>query len=259
MSVTLSCAWVPRGELVRLQRLIAPLRAIYQEIVVSVHADGGAEVADALMELHIPHIVYDNWSGRHATLKLALEKTESTHIHYVDMDRALRWMELHPDELATTAQAIQKTDCLILGRTEAALASHPQVLIQTEKLVNLFFSHIFGRESDFCAGSKGFSRAAAEFILTYDADARALNMDVGWAVLLQRGGFKIDYLAVDGLDYESADQFQAQASDSEVQQKVAEAYDAKAKSWAHRVRAATEITQAGLAAMDKNSATRNEL
>lgn len=251
MSVALACVWTPRGELPRLLRLHSTIRQIYPQIVAAVHLDADSEIYAGLESLAVPYVTYDNWSGRHAVLRLALAKTTSSHLHYLDMDRMLRWVETRPDELARTAEAIQHTDCLITGRTEAAFATHPQCMLQTEWLPNRFFSHWFGREMDFGAGSRGLSRRAAEFIHAHDPDGPALNMDVGWAVLLKRAGFTWDYVAVDGLDYESADQYQAQAATAEAQRQLAEAYDADPRNWALRVSVAQGMTRAGLDMMNR--------
>ncbi len=38
----------------------------------------------------------------------------------------LRWMETRPGEWRETVEKIQSCDCLIVGRTQAAYATHPQ-------------------------------------------------------------------------------------------------------------------------------------
>jgi hypothetical protein len=63
---------------------------------------------------------------------------------------------------------------------------------------------------------------------------------------LHRAGFRIDYLEVDGLEWESADQFSDQVADELEQKRAAEAYDADPKNWERRVEIAMEIVQAGL-------------
>jgi hypothetical protein len=101
---------------------------------------------------------------------------------------------------------------------------------------------------DVSAGSKGFSRPVAEFISRHAVLNQPFGTDAEWPVLAKRAGFKVEYLEVDGLDWESADRFQEQAAGSEYQIKAAEAYDADPRHWAYRVEVAREIVQAGLEA-----------
>jgi hypothetical protein len=104
---------------------------------------------------------------------------------------------------------------------------------------------------DLSAGSKGFSRRAAEFLMSNSPPGRALGMDSEWPVLLHRAGFRIDYIEVGGLDWESADHHQPQAANLETQRRAAEAYDQDPRHWAMRVHVAMEIVQAGLDAMQR--------
>jgi hypothetical protein len=75
---------------------------------------------------------------------------------------------------------------------------------------------------------------------------RAIGTDGEWTVLLHRAGFLINYLEVDGLDWESADRYQDRAAGSEAQQAAAQAYDIEPDNWAARVGIAMEIIQSGL-------------
>jgi hypothetical protein len=69
---------------------------------------------------------------------------------------------------------------------------------------------------------------------------------------LQRAGFKIDYVVVEGLDWESADHYQEQSADPESQRREAEVYDADPAHWRRRVEVAREIIQCGLEARHRN-------
>jgi hypothetical protein len=99
---------------------------------------------------------------------------------------------------------------------------------------------------DVSAGSKGFSRAAAEYILAHSTAGHALGTDAEWPLLAQRAGFVVDYLEVDGLDWESADRYQDQAADAESQRQAALNYDGDPQNWARRVDIAREIVDIGL-------------
>lgn len=259
MTITLACSWYPRGEFGRMKRLLLRLQAIYDHIAITfrVGADDESQIVQWMTEHNILFDTFEGWSGRHLVLKKALE-TNAAFIQYADMDRIVRWVELNPDELRETAQRIQQQDMLIIGRTESAWATHPRSLFETERVFNDVFSHHFGCTMDFGAGSRGLSRRAAEFIVRHATEQQALAMDTGWAVLLQRGGFTWDYVEVDGVDWETADQYRDAAADSETQHRAAEAYDLKSENWQLRVQVAQGIIQHGLMAMKRELDTTKE-
>lgn len=281
MTISLASAFHPRGEIPRLQKLLPQLRDVYTSICVSVPPTAHADDIRALEKLNIAVVVTRDWShGRHASLQLALESS-ATHIHYTDLDRLLRWVETRPDEWRATVARAQECDCLMIGRTERAYATHPRALIETEAISNLVGSFLLNvidagtrrhgdavtnspyhrvippprQIADLSAGSKGFSRRAAGFLIAHSPPGRALGMDAEWIVLLHRAGFAIDYVEVDGLDWESADQFAEQAANADAQRRAAESYDADPKHWARRVAVAMEIVEAGLDAAQRTLKT----
>lgn len=252
MTVTLTTTYQPRGEIPRLRRYYDQVRELYSAIIVSLPSDATSDDVQALEALPGLQVVINaNWShGRYAALQHALA-TPCTHVHYADLDRLIRWIETRPDELRATIQAIQQSDCLALGRTQHAWDTHPQALYQTETIYNRVFTDVLGVAVDLGSGSKGFSRRAVEFLVANAQLGRAMGADAEWIVLLHRAGFKIDTLLVDGLDYESADQYADCAANLEQQLQVAAAYDARAENWASRVAVALETVEAGLDALHR--------
>jgi hypothetical protein len=217
--------------------------------VVSIPPDADAESVALLRSLPGLILVDDGWeTGRFSALNAALA-TDAGFIHYVDCDRLVRWVETRPDELRRTVEAITRTDCLVIGRTPDAFATHPRALQDTERLSNRVFSSLLGRPLDFSAGSKGFSRAAAEFLRTACVPSGVMGTDSEWIVLLHRAGYRIDACEVDGLDWETADRYLDHAADPETQRRAAAEYDADSKHWAFRVAVAQEIVEAGFAAL----------
>jgi hypothetical protein len=247
MSAVLATTYNPRGEINRLRRLYPLLQAIYADIVISMPPVARPEDVEAVKSLpNVRAFVNTEWpQGRYMALKKSLE-TDASHVHYADMDRLLRWVEIAPDELRQTAARVEKADCLVIGRTEQAWDTHPQALRQTEKISNSVFSALLGQELDLSAGSKGFSRRAVEFLMANTAPARAMGADSEWIVVLHRAGFQIESLLVNGLDWETADRYADHAADAETQRRAAESYDTDARHWAMRVGVALEIVQAGL-------------
>jgi hypothetical protein len=162
------------------------------------------------------------------------------------MDRLLRWVETRPAEWRNAVAQIEAGDYLIMGRSASAYATHPQALVRTEAISNRLISQLVGQALDVSAGSKGFGRRAAQYLVDQTKPGRALGADGAWTVLLHRAGFRVDYLEVDGLDWETADRYQARSADVEQQLALAQAYDQDPAHWAMRVEVALEIVQAGL-------------
>jgi hypothetical protein len=206
--------------------------------------------------LHVTLSAESEWAGgRYLALRQALALPGNT-VQYADMDRLLRWVETRPDEWQAIAEEMLRHDCLIVGRTPAAYATHPKSLVRTEAISNRVISHLLGRPMDVSAGSKGFSRRAVACLLANCQPQRALGADAEWPVILQRVGFAVDYVEADGLDWESADRYQLQAANDIDQRRKAEEYDADPKHWARRVEVADEIVAAGLDALTRPLATK---
>lgn len=251
MAITLTTTWNPRGEMTRLTKLMPELRRAYQAIVTTLPPTGSQGLINELEKLGIQAIQNPDWSyGRYLSLQKALE-TPVDHIHYADMDRLLRWVETQPAEWLQALEALQNADCIVFGRSQAAYQTHPQSLVQTEQISNQVTSYLLGREMDVSAGSKGFSRSAAQFIVENTLPLRAIGTDAEWLVLLQRAGFHIQYMEVNGLDWESADRYKEQAADEQAQRQAAIEYDADPAHWARRVEIALEIVQSGLEAQQR--------
>jgi hypothetical protein len=249
MNFALATAWRPRGEGIRFQRLLPKLMEMYTWIGVSLPPDVDSRIVEQLSSLPLVEIrITSHWSeGRHTALAAAMAQL-SGYIHYADFDRLLRWVETRPDEWKAAVQALEGLDCVIFGRTEAAYSTHPQALVKTEAISNRVVSHLLGMPVDASAGSKGFSRAAAEFLLAHSRPGRALGMDGEWPVMLHRAGYRVDYMEVDGLDWESADRYQDASAGPERQSRTAAEYDRDASNWLHRAAVAEEIVAAGLEA-----------
>ena len=258
-SITLASTWNPRGELARLQRLLPRLEQVYAQRVIVLKPGVDAALAETLAQAGCRVFTPPDWSGgRLMALTQALE-TDATHIHYADMDRLLRWAETRPQEWQAALQALAQTDYLLMGRTERAYATHPRALLDTERISNRVISHLIGRAVDVSAGSKGFSRRAAQFLAAHCQPGYALGTDGEWTVLLQRAGFEMQYVEYDGLDWESADRYQESAADEARQAQSAAVYDADPVHWSYRAEVALEVVERGLAASEAMLAAPGEL
>jgi hypothetical protein len=252
MTVGLAATYDPRGEIPRLERLFPQIQGVYSGIVISLppwSKDEDVKRLEALPSVQV--IINQEWAtGRYMALKGALDG-EGDSIQYVDLDRLIRWVETRPEEWLQTVDQVEETDCLVIGRTAAAWATHPQVMIQVEQVINSTFSYLLGQELDFGAGSKGLSRRAAEFVMANTRPENALGTDVEWPILLHRAGFRVQGVLVDGLDWEIPDQYQDKAADLERQMALAKEYDEKVANWRRRVGDTVNVFAAGLDALQR--------
>ncbi len=247
VQIGLGGTWNPRGELGRLIEHLPRMTSIYSGITLVVPPDTTPEILSDLTAFSgVGVIIAQNWSwGRHLALEHALE-LDADYIQYADVDRLLRWIETRPEEWRASLLEIPGKDCVVFGRTEAAYQTHPQAILCTEEISNQVFSTLLKQPLDLSAGSKGFSRPAAEYLVVHSTPGRALGMDAQWPVMLYAAGYSIDMVWVEGLDWESADRFRQAAADPEDQKMAADLYDQDPANWAYRVEVAMEIVAAGL-------------
>lgn len=252
MSIVLATTWEPRGEFGRLKRFMPKLREFYAAMVFVLPPNADESLIRELRQMQpLQVVIAPDWKqGRYLAMEYGLQ-TNADYLHYADFDRCIRWLETHPDEFVRTVAAVQTADCLMIGRTKAAFATHPQALQKTERIINDVFSHLLGQDLDFSSGSKGFSRRAAEFLVANTSPLHGLGTDTEWPVLLHRAGFTLTRLDVDGLDWENADRYQDSAASAEQQRREADAYDTNPDHWAYRADVAQQIIEAGLKALER--------
>ncbi|HEY3186033.1 MAG TPA: hypothetical protein VGJ70_01070 [Solirubrobacteraceae bacterium] len=245
MGVTLACAWRPRGELGRWLRLRSRLDELYERVIVAVPFDAdAAQTAEAARAIGYPlRVAPARFRTRYTVLEMAFEAAGGS-VHYADGDRLLHWAETAPDELARVVPAIGEADVLIIGRSPAALATHPRALQDTEAIVNALASHLLGMAVDLGGGSRGLSATGLAAVLRHATPERF--GDAEWPILARRLGLRVDYRAADGLAWETPDHDRAAAAEVARRAAASAAYDADVGHWVGRVRTAREIVREAL-------------
>lgn len=170
-------------------------------------------------------------------------------MHCADGDRLLHWAETRFEELEVAVAAIRQSECLIFGRNDRALATHPRTLRETEAIINAVGSYLLHQPVDLGGGSRGFSRPPARAVLRHTIPENFADGE--WPVLAQRYGFRVSTLAVDGLDWETPDHFQHHAAGPDRQRQVVDQHDQDPERWARRTQTALRIVQEALAAADR--------
>ena len=210
-------------------------------VPVEIELDDG-RFLQSLADVTVVAMPKRGW-GRYLAIQKALQ-TSASHIHYADLDGLVHWIEVQSHEWQETMEMIQNADCLVIGRTEKAMKTRPQAIQQTERTINLIGSYLLSQSVDLGAGNRGFSRKAAQFLIDHSSPGRW--GDAEWPIMLHRAGFSVEYLAVDGLTWETPDRYQERAADSETQLRAAKAYDLDGENWAYRTRIALDIIKQGI-------------
>ena len=127
-------------------------------------------------------------------------------VHYLDLDRALRWIRRRPRELAAVLRVARRHRVLLLGRTPGAHRSHHLPLYATEVLANRLMGlrlGITGRV-DVLVPSFVIEAPAAASLLARSR-ARDLAIYGEWAALALGMAAEVAYLECRGLDWETPD------------------------------------------------------
>jgi hypothetical protein len=182
---------------------------------------------------------------RRKTLRLGLE-TGTSHLQMCDFDRALHWIAHYPQELEIVIADIPNYDLLVLGRTARAWATHPPYQAETEPLFNKVFALVTGLPWDVGAGSRGFSRRAAETLLALSRE-QTVGIDAEWPLLLLgQDNFRANFRACEGLEFETADRFGPEIEAAGGYRAWEKEMSADPARWAFRLRVALLIAEASV-------------
>jgi hypothetical protein len=128
-------------------------------------------------------------------------------IHFCDLDRFVHWLYRFPDELLRLPSAWGQHDLTMLVRTGRAFATHPPCQTLTEAIGNRVIAERIGiPHADAFSGSYVWSRRAARALVdaTCPRDVRFYAEGV---LAPFRAGCSIGYLEVEGLEWETPDQY----------------------------------------------------
>jgi hypothetical protein len=223
-----------------IERAGAALRELFAGAVVNATHSTVPEVLRSL-ELHLgADIVIHQQSeavigtARRDAVARSLIVSTATHVLYSDLCHVLRWIEARPDELAAAISADHPEDFLVIGRSASAFARSPQRLRDTEAIVNHIFGLVSGHHGwDTMFAIRRMSRCAAEAVVDHCTETTMAN-DVEWPLVAQAQGFRLGYLAADGLSYRTIYDFDAPTDD----------HDGDPIAWIRRVEFAAQHASA---------------
>jgi len=157
----------------------------------------------------IRHQANEAMIGRVRREAVALARPADS-ILYCDPDHLIRWVERDPDGLAEVLATKPEADLLVVGRSEAAMASMPRRLRDTEQPVNEAFRLLTGLDWDLLYAIRRLGPRAADLIVSASEEDTLAN-DVEWPLLARRGGLTLCYATSDALAYRTIEEFGAPA------------------------------------------------
>lgn len=234
----------PPGELTgQLERLLPWLTRHFAGIAVnaSPEANGAslALLAEAGAQIEREKRDFDQGVAqlgkiRRSVVDLALRMGASW-LFYCDGDRLLHWAEHYPAELAGLLQRLPEYDCTVYGRTPRAFATHPRIQTATESLINEVYAAISGRAWDVTAAARGLSARAARALVA-GCHEDSFGVDAVWPLFLQQaGGFSLTEIQTEGLEFETAGQYQTEVAAAGDEATWKQRLDADARRWAFRL------------------------
>jgi hypothetical protein len=146
-------------------------------------------------------------------LKNSIEQIQNPNndkIFYSDFDRLLHWLDNYPNELQDLFYNYKNHEYFHIGRTKRAFASHPSTQIYTERIVNKIASEIlkFSETKDIISVCYIITKRLAEKVLMVKNTTKT-GFYGTWPVLYWKWAESKHYIEVEGLEWETADQFQA--------------------------------------------------
>ena len=188
---------------------LSGLEQVYQSRIAVVTAATDTVARGMLSENGFSLLVHENES-RYASNWLALEtglETDATRFHHCDLDRYFHWLLNWPDELLCATKRMSHTGLIMFRRTARAFSTHPASQQLTEGPANRVAARVFGiPDTDLFSGSFGFGRDAAQALVRNGARSDA-SFFVEAIKVAFRSRMPIDSLAVEGLEWETPDQY----------------------------------------------------
>lgn len=147
-----------------------------------------------------------------SSLKQALDSgnlDNKSRILCIDFDRLLHWIAKYPKELKGVLYESHEVDYLHLGRTSRAFDSHPRTQILTESVINKLCSKTlgFGEDFDMISVCSIMTQSLAKGLLKINHHSPT-GIYYNWPLYLWKHAESSKYLEVEGLEWETPDQYQ---------------------------------------------------
>lgn len=219
--------------------------------VADLLGEAGVAVHVGAPDLPVGHMHLGIW--RRSALGLAVESfPQADGFLFCDLDRAMHWAEHYPGELDLALGQIDDYDCLVLGRTARAFASHPAAQRETEALANRIFALVSGLDWDVMAAARGLSRRAAELIWAESHDD-SVGSDCSWPLLCLSSRMRVGYLATEGMEFETLDRYESELESLGGARAWIDRFDADPRQWLSRLDLARAEAAAAIAYSERRA------
>ncbi len=147
------------------------------------------------------------------SLKLALEHEQyssDTKLLSIDFDRVVHWIMHYPNELLNVLHQSSQFDFVHLARTPRAFNTHPKTQRATEQIINDLCSAVIGFKE------KSIDMVSVCFLMTPSLAKELLQIThhspsgiyYTWPIYLWKKSSTPKYVEVEGLEWETPDQYQ---------------------------------------------------
>lgn len=201
----------PRGSLLTEATAVAPiLKNIFDVVYVSLSDQTSRRYLDIFERngMHFEFRVEDGDIGERYRACLRAGIAESVEqLLLMDFDRALHWARSFPDELEVVAEQIKVNEGFTsLVRSRRAFETHPQTQRETELVANEIASEVVGRQVDILSGAYGMDVEVAK-VLVKEISKNDFGFYGEILAIPFREGFEINGIEVEGLEWETPDQY----------------------------------------------------
>jgi hypothetical protein len=151
------------------------------------------------------------------TIQKALDYIKNSKIQkifYIDFDRLIHWVNIYPDELSFIVKNPIEVDYLHLGRTSRAFETHPLTQKETEGIINEIGSKILGFSEikDIISVCFIISKQLGEYIISLKNKTIA-GFYSSWPIIFWNLAESKKYIEVEGLEWETPDQFKEEINE----------------------------------------------
>lgn len=140
-----------------------------------------------------------------------IKNSDFQKIFYIDFDRLIHWINTYPDELSNILTNNLSVEYLHFGRTPRAFKTHPPTQTETERIINEFGSKIlnFSDIKDLISVCFIISKKMGEQILRME-NKTVTGFYSSWPIKLWSIAESKKYVEVEGLEWETPDQFETE-------------------------------------------------
>ena len=231
----------PELKLMKLMNPILPtIKALFKERIVCCTPSTQEKVLNFLKDDGFRVIVgtsMDYVGNYKLAIQASLEyitDTKAQKILYIDFDRIIHWINGYPEELSRIVSNNTEIEYLHLGRTSRAFETHPPTQKETEGIINEIASKILGfsEKRDIISVCFLISKKLGEYIINMK-NSTITGFYSSWPIIFWNLAESKEYREVEGLEWETPDQFRDEINKIGYEQWLAKFQSAK--EWRKRV------------------------